>query len=87
MLMQLIATGCGSDDGHGGAMVDEALQLLPLHAEPDPVSGGRIVDSDGREVLLRGVNVNALVSQRESDMGKGPVFYSTLAQIEKAKKD
>ena len=36
--------------------------VLPtLHAEPDPVSGGRIVDAAGREVLLRGVNVNALV--------------------------
>ncbi len=30
-----------------------------------------------------GVNVNALTSQRESDMGRGPVFYSTLAQLEK----
>jgi hypothetical protein len=38
-----------------------AAQLLPLHAEPDPTGGGRIVDSAGREVLLRGVNVNALV--------------------------
>jgi endoglycosylceramidase len=36
-------------------------QLLALHAEPDPVAGGRIVDAAGREVLLRGVNVNALV--------------------------
>jgi endoglycosylceramidase len=35
--------------------------LLPLHAEPDPERGGRIVDSRGREVLLRGVNVNSLV--------------------------
>jgi anaerobic selenocysteine-containing dehydrogenase len=34
-----------------------------------------------------GVNVNALTSQRESDMGRGPVFYSTLAQLEKARKD
>ena len=35
--------------------------ILPaLHAEPDPVAGGRIVDALGREVLLRGVNVNAL---------------------------
>ena len=32
-----------------------------------------------------GVNVNALVSQREADMGRGPVFFSTLAEIEKAK--
>jgi anaerobic selenocysteine-containing dehydrogenase len=30
-----------------------------------------------------GVNINALTSQRESDMGRGPVFYSTLAQLEK----
>jgi endoglycosylceramidase len=34
-------------------------KLHPLHAEPDPEAGGRIVDSKGREVLLRGVNVNA----------------------------
>ena len=31
-----------------------------------------------------GVNVNALTTQEVSDMGNGPVFYSTLAQIEKA---
>jgi anaerobic selenocysteine-containing dehydrogenase len=34
--------------------------------------------------LPGGVNVNALVSQRESDMGRGPVFYSTLAELEKS---
>ena len=32
---------------------------------------------------LNGVNINALVSQEEADMGRGPVFYSTLAQLEK----
>ena len=31
-----------------------------MHAEPDVSEGGRIVDAEGREVLLRGVNVNAL---------------------------
>jgi endoglycosylceramidase len=36
------------------------LALTALHAEADPVRGGRIVDGRGREVLLRGVNVNAL---------------------------
>lgn len=35
------------------------LPLPALHAEPDP-AGGRIVDARGREVLLRGVNVNTL---------------------------
>lgn len=34
--------------------------------------------------MPNGMNVNALVSQEEADMGRGPVFYSTLAQIEKA---
>lgn len=33
--------------------------------------------------MPNGVNVNALTSQREADMGRGPVFFSTLAQIEK----
>jgi endoglycosylceramidase len=45
---------CGG--GSGGGSVD----LPALHAEPDPERGGRIVDARGREVLLRGVNVNAL---------------------------
>lgn len=31
-----------------------------------------------------GLNVNAITSQREADMGGAPVFYSTLADIEKA---
>jgi len=39
------------------------LPLPALHAEPDP-AGGRIVDARGREVLLRGVNVNALAEYR-----------------------
>ncbi|MEX0960471.1 MAG: molybdopterin-dependent oxidoreductase [Burkholderiales bacterium] len=34
--------------------------------------------------MPNGLNVNVLVSQEEADMGRGPVFYSTLAQIEKA---
>ncbi|HKQ24823.1 MAG TPA: molybdopterin-dependent oxidoreductase [Burkholderiales bacterium] len=34
-----------------------------------------------------GVNVNALVSQREADMGRGPVFFSTLAEIERVASD
>ncbi len=37
-----------------------AVRLSPLHADPDVRSGGRIVDAQGREVLLRGVNVNSL---------------------------
>jgi anaerobic selenocysteine-containing dehydrogenase len=34
--------------------------------------------------MKNGFNLNALTSQREADMGRGPVYYSTLAEIEKA---
>ena len=34
--------------------------------------------------MKNGVNVNTLTSQREADMGRGPVFYSTLAEVEKS---
>ena len=34
--------------------------------------------------MPNGHNVNALTSQQEADMGRGPVFYSTLAELEKA---
>jgi hypothetical protein len=34
--------------------------------------------------MRNGMNMNALTSQEVSDMGQGPVFYSTLAQLEKA---
>ena len=30
-----------------------------------------------------GLNANAITSQREADMGGAPVFYSTLAELEK----
>ena len=52
LLLALIAAGA--------APSTTAAALPPLHADPDPVRGGRIVDDRGREVLLRGVNVNAL---------------------------
>ena len=45
----------------GLAFGSAATAALPrLHAEPDVERGGRIMDSKGREVLLRGVNVNSL---------------------------
>lgn len=41
--------------------VPASAEALPrLHAVPDPETGGRIVDDRGREVILRGVNVNSL---------------------------
>lgn len=34
--------------------------------------------------MKNGMNLNALTSQKEADMGRGPVYYSTLAEIQKA---
>ncbi|MGQ0803075.1 MAG: glycoside hydrolase family 5 protein [Actinomycetota bacterium] len=48
-----------------GRELGSSDRLPALHAEPDPVNGGRIVDAEGREVLLRGVNVNALAEYWE----------------------
>jgi endoglycosylceramidase len=63
-VMLLFATGCSQAESRpdGGS----AVRLPFLHAEPDPAAGGRIVDSAGREVLLRGVNVNALAEYWKS---------------------
>jgi len=38
-----------------------SFHLPALHADPDPVLGGRLADAYDRHVLLRGVNVNAHV--------------------------
>jgi endoglycosylceramidase len=54
-LLLALAVGAPPDAAAHG----KRLPLPALHAEPDP-AGGRIVDAHGREVLLRGVNVNAI---------------------------
>lgn len=57
LLIPLLGIACSDAPNSPGS---DPLRLPALHAEPDPVAGGRIVDAEGREVLLRGVNVNAL---------------------------
>jgi endoglycosylceramidase len=52
---------------------ENPLRLPALHAAPDADNGGRIVDDEGREVLLRGVNVNALVDYWQG--GQFPVVF------------
>jgi endoglycosylceramidase len=58
LLVSVLVIGC--DDGSDKLQINPQL-LLPLHAEPDILTGGAIVDEQNREVLLRGVNVNAHV--------------------------
>jgi endoglycosylceramidase len=54
-------------------MTMNPLRLPALHGAPDPDNGGRIVDAEGRDVLLRGVNVNALVDYWQG--GQFPVVF------------
>jgi endoglycosylceramidase len=48
-------------------------KLPVLHAAPDPGGRGRVLDDRGREVILRGVNVNAL-----AEYWKGTHFPTTF---------
>jgi endoglycosylceramidase len=57
--------------------VPAGFSLPALHAEPDPVRGGRIVDALGREVLLRGVNVNAYVEYWAYDAARFTTYPLT----------
>jgi endoglycosylceramidase len=69
-----LAIGGLATPAMGSPSVPSQPPPLPaLHAVPDPVRGGRIVDAAGREVLLRGVNVNA-----EVDYWKGTSFATTF---------
>lgn len=65
LLVALFTTAC--DDNHDRLNSQNPTALLPLRAEADIVAGGAVVDADNREVLLRGVNVNAHAEYWESN--------------------
>ena len=80
--MRALVVGLATTSASPGAAVAHAETptrpiarpgLPALHAEPDATNGGRIVDARGREVLLRGVNVNAL-----AEYWKGNEFATTF---------
>ena len=70
-LALLAAVGCSSSEVAGPPAPSDALPAL--RAVTDGVEPGRIVDSTGREVLLRGVNVNAHVEYWQYD----PELFTT----------
>src|SRR4030095_639753 len=58
------------------------FRLPALHADPDPVLGGRIADAFDRTVLLRGVNVNAHVEYWAYDPARFTTYPFTDANAE-----
>lgn len=66
LLAPLTALGCTSSDSSSSPPAP-GDSLPALHAVIDGVEPGRIVDSNGREVLLRGVNVNTHVDYWQYD--------------------
>ena len=58
------------------------IHLPALHAEPDPAAGGRIVDAAGREVILRGVNVNAFVEYWQYSPSRFTTYPFTAADAD-----
>ena len=71
-LLAGLACDLGADFGVPGPGPPR-FRLPALHAEPDPLEGGRIVDALAREVVLRGVNVNAHVEYWQRD----PALFTT----------
>ena len=70
LCVTLAGAGCTSSDT---ANVVKG-PLSPLHAELDPIHGGRFVDAQGREVVLSGTNVNSLGEYWQFDPNIPTVF-------------
>ena len=71
LLSLLVVFGCSSSDGDSTPAPGDPLPALL--AVPGTTDVGRIVDAEGREVLLRGVNVNAHVEYWQYD----PELFTT----------
>lgn len=62
---------CGAPDEEV-PVNDPSWTLSPLHAELDPVDGGRFVDAEGREVMLSGIDLKSLCEYWRFDPDVAP---------------
>ena len=81
-LASLILSGCTAVDGVDPAQAP-GNHLGPIHAELDPVNGGRFVDAEGREVMLSGINLKSLGEYWRYDPEIDPIFYWNDEDAEK----
>ncbi len=54
LVVTLLVVACNIRSDSDSNQPPDPQILLQLHAEPDLVAGGAIVDEDNREVVLRG---------------------------------
>ncbi len=74
--LTVVAAACGDNDDGAPPTSNPLPPLLPLHA----IRGDRpgIFDTQGRQVLLRGVNLNALGDYYQANPNYTPVYHSTI---------
>jgi len=66
------------DQPVAGVVINEARkQAFTLRVGPGP-----ICVMVGRKLGLDGTNVNQLTSQHLTDLGRGPVFYDCLVEVQ-----
>jgi endoglycosylceramidase len=80
-LAVLVVASCSSNEQSEGPSPGDPLPAL--RAVADMEGGGRIVDSAGREVLLRGVNVNAFVEYWHYDEELFTVYPFTASDADR----
>jgi len=75
-----VFSGCSGDDGAAGSDASAAAHIVkqaPLLAVMGSGGPGYITDADGREVLLRGVNVNSYAEYWHYDKARPAVLAFT----------
>ena len=63
---------------------DRGALVLPAKLDASLQAGMAVARLGWAKLAADGVNVNVLTSQRLTDLGGGPTFYSTLVEVEPA---
>jgi anaerobic selenocysteine-containing dehydrogenase len=77
------ATARGISDGARVRVYNDRGELvLPAKLDASVQPGMAVARLGWAKLASDGVNVNVLTSQRLTDLGRGPTFYSTLVEAE-----
>ena len=86
--LEMNPVDAGARGINGGERVrvfnDRGALVLPVKLDASLQAGMAVARLGWAKLAPDGVNVNVLTSQRLTDLGGGPTFYSTLVEIEPA---